>query len=147
MEHLALQRATADPTQAHPNPRFSLLSWAPDADHDTALILLKSADELATRHLLPDDRVWAATRSARSESLGGFHHPDRGYRHERMGALITRYGLSSRRRSARSRSATTSSKIGLPTRAISPPRSGSQGVGRRLPSSVTIAGSLATAWR
>lgn len=99
MEHLAFQRATADPTQAHPHLRFSLLSWALDADHDTALIFLQGAQELAARyealglrHLLPTDRVWMAIRSARPESFGGFHHPKQGYRHERMGALITRYG-------------------------------------------------------
>jgi hypothetical protein len=49
-------------------------------------------EELGLRHLLPIDRVWVGVRSSRADSFGGFHHPDQGYRHLQMGAVVTRYG-------------------------------------------------------
>ncbi|QTT73530.1 hypothetical protein J7W19_08925 [Streptomyces mobaraensis NBRC 13819 = DSM 40847] len=44
---------------------------------------------LGLRRLLPLDRVMAGVRSEREGAYGGFHHPDQGYRHLHMRALIT----------------------------------------------------------
>ncbi|MEU2870681.1 hypothetical protein ABZ769_15970 [Streptomyces olivoreticuli] len=50
---------------------------------------------LGLRHLLPLERVMVAVSSRRPGAFGGFHHPDQGYRHLQMRALITMYGRMS----------------------------------------------------
>ena len=49
-------------------------------------------ESLGLHQLLPLDRVWVGVRSERAGTFGGFHHPDQGYRHLQMGAVVTRYG-------------------------------------------------------
>lgn len=46
---------------------------------------------------LPFDRVLVGCESSRAGAFGGFHHPDQGYRHLQMVALITMYGPLERR--------------------------------------------------
>lgn len=41
---------------------------------------------------LPLDRVLVGCESSRAGAFGGFHHPDQGYRHLQMVAVITMYG-------------------------------------------------------
>jgi hypothetical protein len=48
--------------------------------------------ELGLRHMLPLDRVLVGASSTRAGAFGGFHHPNQGYRHLQMAALITMYG-------------------------------------------------------
>lgn len=47
---------------------------------------------LGLRNLLPLDRVLVGSTSQRSGAFGGFHHPNQGYRHLQMYALITMHG-------------------------------------------------------
>ncbi|MBZ4322369.1 hypothetical protein JNW98_23850 [Streptomyces sp. SCA2-4] len=44
---------------------------------------------LGLGRLLPIDRVMVGVRSEREGAYGGFHHPDQGYRHLHMRALVT----------------------------------------------------------
>lgn len=48
--------------------------------------------EFGLDQLLPLDRVLVGAESARTGAWGGFHHPDQGYRHMQMAAVITMYG-------------------------------------------------------
>ncbi|MEU5430444.1 hypothetical protein AB0H73_33265 [Streptomyces olivoreticuli] len=50
---------------------------------------------LGLRHLLPLERVMVAVSSRRPGAFGGFHHPDQGYRHLQMRAVVTMYGRMS----------------------------------------------------
>ncbi|MFE7236073.1 hypothetical protein ACFVAF_36775 [Streptomyces sp. NPDC057596] len=94
-----------DPTMlaaAHPDHVFRPLPERLDrwraAGVDTApfhsgLYLARNRySELGLRHMLPLDRVLVGAESTRSGAWGGFHHPDQGYRHMQMAALITMYG-------------------------------------------------------
>ncbi|MET4924031.1 hypothetical protein P3L51_16945 [Streptomyces sp. PSRA5] len=47
--------------------------------------------------MLPLDRVLVGCDSSRPGAFGGFHHPDQGYRHLQMVAVITMYGAMERR--------------------------------------------------
>lgn len=47
--------------------------------------------------MLPLDRVLVGCESSRAGAFGGFHHPDQGYRHLQMVAVITMYGPMERR--------------------------------------------------
>ncbi|WP_275465844.1 hypothetical protein [Streptomyces noursei] len=47
--------------------------------------------------MLPLDRVLIGCESSRAGAFGGFHHPDQGYRHLQMVAVITMYGPMERR--------------------------------------------------
>ncbi|MBB5937923.1 hypothetical protein [Streptomyces zagrosensis] len=47
--------------------------------------------------MLPLDRVLIGYDSSRAGAFGGFHHPDQGYRHLQMMAIITMYGPLERR--------------------------------------------------
>ena len=47
---------------------------------------------LGLSRLLPLERVLVGVQSSRDGSFGGFHHPNQGYRHLQMYALITAYG-------------------------------------------------------
>jgi hypothetical protein len=49
--------------------------------------------ELGLSRLLPLERVLVGVRSSEPGAWGGFHHPNQGYRHLQMRALITTYGL------------------------------------------------------
>ncbi|MFJ2031562.1 hypothetical protein [Streptosporangium sp. NPDC087985] len=101
-ERLAAQRATAGLDRAHPNVVFSLLPWvladlgesskAQEIFYTGVSLLAARYEKLGLHRLLPADRVWVGVRSLRAEVHGGFHHPDQGYRHLQMGAVITRYG-------------------------------------------------------
>ncbi|MEU9886797.1 hypothetical protein [Sphaerisporangium sp. NPDC051011] len=57
-----------------------------------AAALAARYEHLGLTQLLPTDRVWVGVRSNIEDAFGGFHHPDQGYRHLQMGAIITRYG-------------------------------------------------------
>ncbi|MGC5364309.1 hypothetical protein ACPXCE_22005 [Streptomyces sp. DT24] len=46
---------------------------------------------------LPLERVLVGCDSSRVGAFGGFHHPDQGYRHHQMVAVITMYGPMERR--------------------------------------------------
>ncbi|WP_433255114.1 hypothetical protein ACQPYK_14095 [Streptosporangium sp. CA-135522] len=102
VERLAAQRATAGLDRAHPSLVFSLLPWvladlgenseAQEIFYTGASLLAARYEELGLHRLLPTDRVWVGVRSPRAGAFGGFHHPDQGYRHLQMGAVITRYG-------------------------------------------------------
>ena len=80
--------------------RFSLLPWvldhlggdAWDVFHAGFAVMATRYESLGLSHLLPIDRVWVGVRSTLAGTFGGFHHPDQGYRHLQMGAVVTRYG-------------------------------------------------------
>lgn len=80
--------------------RFSLLPWvldhlggdAWDVFHAGFAVMATRYEALGLPHLLPIDRVWVGVRSTLAGTFGGFHHPDQGYRHLQMGAVVTRYG-------------------------------------------------------
>ncbi|MFF3190156.1 hypothetical protein [Streptomyces misionensis] len=69
-----------------------------EADIDTAPVHggLRRAHiryaEVGLDQLLPLDRVLVGAESARPGAWGGFHHPNQGYRHMQMAAVITMYG-------------------------------------------------------
>jgi hypothetical protein len=100
-ERLAALRAAAGLDRAHPNLTFSLLPWVlgsrpyrgkpVDIFFSGAAFLATRYEELGLSQRLPFDRVWVGVRS-QQPTFGGFHHPDQGYRHLQMGAVITRYG-------------------------------------------------------
>ncbi|MER7909834.1 hypothetical protein [Streptomyces sp. NPDC096068] len=48
--------------------------------------------ELGLSQMLPLHRVLVGAESTRSGAFGGFHHPDQGYRHLQMFAVVTVYG-------------------------------------------------------
>ncbi|MFC9741190.1 hypothetical protein [Streptomyces noursei] len=101
-------RADASPlTEKHPAHVFRPLSemlsgWEADGI-DTASF--RAGVETASRryaayglaHMLPLDRVLVGCESSRVGAFGGFHHPDQGYRHLQMMAVITMYGPMERR--------------------------------------------------
>ncbi|MFE4665153.1 hypothetical protein ACFRI7_25905 [Streptomyces sp. NPDC056716] len=47
--------------------------------------------------MLPLERVLVGCASSRAGAFGGFHHPDQGYRHLQMAAVITLFGPMGRR--------------------------------------------------
>ncbi|MEU9468518.1 hypothetical protein AB0D78_18015 [Streptomyces avermitilis] len=108
MAALAALRADASPlTGKHPTHVFRPLSemlsrWAADGIDTTPFHV---GVENATRRyagyglakILPLDRVLVGCDSSRTGAFGGFHHPDQGYRHFQMMAVITMYGPMERR--------------------------------------------------
>jgi hypothetical protein len=100
LEHLAAYRATAALHQSHPDLRFTLLPWlldrlgadAWDVFHAGFAVMAARYESLGLHQLLPLDRVWVGVHSEQAGVFGGFHHPDQGYRHLQMGAVVTRYG-------------------------------------------------------
>ncbi|RST07506.1 hypothetical protein EF910_06975 [Streptomyces sp. WAC07149] len=89
-------------TPRHPGIRFlalpsALAEWqAAGHDmhpfHEGVELLHMRYRELGMTRLLPPERVAIGTESADTAAWGGFHHPDQGYRHLQMRALITMYG-------------------------------------------------------
>ncbi|MCS0637797.1 hypothetical protein NX801_19435 [Streptomyces sp. LP05-1] len=57
--------------------------------HDGLVSLRARYAFLGLARLLPLDRVMVGIRSEREGAYGGFHHPNQGYRHLQMRALIT----------------------------------------------------------
>ncbi|RST00404.1 hypothetical protein EF910_32045 [Streptomyces sp. WAC07149] len=47
---------------------------------------------LGLTQLLPAERVLVGVHSAHPDTFGGFHHPNQGYRHMQMRAMVTAYG-------------------------------------------------------
>ncbi|MDV7215768.1 hypothetical protein [Streptomyces prunicolor] len=108
MAGLAAMRAdVASLTGRHPAHVFRPLSeilgqWAADGIDIT---LFHAGVENAERRyagyglvkMLPLDRVLVGCESSRAGAFGGFHHPDQGYRHLQMVAVITMYGPMERR--------------------------------------------------
>ncbi|MEV4875435.1 hypothetical protein [Streptomyces cyaneofuscatus] len=108
MAGLAAMRADASAlTEKHPAHVFHPLSetlarWAADGI-DTGPF--RAGVETAERRyagyglttMLPLDRVLVGCASSRAGAFGGFHHPDQGYRHLQMVAVITMYGPMERR--------------------------------------------------
>ncbi|MFF0224544.1 hypothetical protein [Streptomyces sp. NPDC004629] len=96
-------RADASPlSDRHSEHMFRPLSemlsrWAADGIDTT---LFHAGVERAKRRyagyglakMLPLDRVLVGCDSSRTGAFGGFHHPDQGYRHLQMVAVITMYG-------------------------------------------------------
>ncbi|RLU90571.1 hypothetical protein CTZ27_21620 [Streptomyces griseocarneus] len=60
--------------------------------HNGHAILRDRYAELGLRRLLPPERVLVAVHSTRPGAFGGFHHPNQGYRHLQMRAVLTMYG-------------------------------------------------------
>lgn len=103
MATLAAMRADVSPlTTKHPAHVFRPLSetlsrWAATGIETTPF---HAGVEIARRRyvgyglakMLPLDRVLVGCDSSRAGAFGGFHHPDQGYRHLQMVAVITMYG-------------------------------------------------------
>lgn len=100
-------RADAAPlTGRHPDHTFRPLPerldrWA--ADGVDAASLHAGIEEARRRYsgygltrMLPLDRVLVGCDSTRPGAFGGFHHPDQGYRHFQMVAVITMFGAMER---------------------------------------------------
>ncbi|WP_336049450.1 hypothetical protein [Streptomyces sp. CA2R101] len=108
MAALAAMRADASPlTARHPAHVFRPLSevlsrWAADGtDTTTFHVGVDIAKRRYARYglaaMLPLDRVLVGCESSRAGAFGGFHHPDQGYRHLQMLAVITMFGPMERR--------------------------------------------------
>ncbi|RSO50677.1 hypothetical protein DMH15_00780 [Streptomyces sp. WAC 06725] len=60
--------------------------------HDGLALVQARYAALGPRQLLPMERVLVGVRSVRPCARGGFHHPNQGYRHLQIRALVTAYG-------------------------------------------------------
>src|ERR1043165_7248525 len=98
---LAVQRANVTFTEVHPNIDFTLLQWlvngwpsavAREVFNMGLAVLEQRYHFLGLSRLLPADRVWVGVRAIGPHDFGGFHHPNQGYRHEQMAAVLTRSG-------------------------------------------------------
>ncbi|MFI6686187.1 hypothetical protein [Streptomyces sp. NPDC050485] len=95
-------RTSGDLTSLHPDHVFLPLSRAlrqwqdmgvnVTPFHDGHALLRHRYATLGLTQLLPLERVMVAVRSSRAGAFGGFHHPDQGYRHLQMRAVVTMYG-------------------------------------------------------
>ncbi|PBC81723.1 hypothetical protein SAMN05428945_3736 [Streptomyces sp. 2224.1] len=108
MAALAAMRADTSPlTGKHPAHVFRPLSevlsrWAADGIDITSFHAgVENAKRRYAGHglavMLPLDRVLVGCESSRAGAFGGFHHPDQGYRHLQMVAVITMFGPMERR--------------------------------------------------
>ncbi|MDN3055322.1 hypothetical protein PH213_12380 [Streptomyces sp. SRF1] len=101
LERLAQLRATTDAlTEQHPTVAFrplpqALRRWeAAGADmfrYGLAILRPRYA-ALGLSRILPLDRVLLGVQSSVDGAFGGFHHPNQGYRHLQMRAVITTLG-------------------------------------------------------
>ncbi|MFD4956506.1 hypothetical protein [Streptomyces sp. NPDC058451] len=102
LDRLIELRTTDTLTGDHPNVTFlslpmALRRWG-EAGVDVGpflyglAILRPRYAALGLSRLLPLDRVLYGIQSTDSGAFGGFHHPNQGYRHAQMRALITAYG-------------------------------------------------------
>ncbi|MFE2679853.1 hypothetical protein [Streptomyces hygroscopicus] len=101
LERLAQLRATTDAlTEQHPTVTFrplpqTLRRWeAAGADmfrYGLAILRPRYA-ALGLSRTLPLDRVLLGVQSSMDGAFGGFHHPNQGYRHLQMRAVITTLG-------------------------------------------------------
>lgn len=100
---LAAMRADASPlTEKHPAHVLRPLSerltaWEADGiDPAPFRHGVESAERRYAGYglakMLPLERVLVGCESSRAGAFGGFHHPDQGYRHLQMVAVITMYG-------------------------------------------------------
>ncbi|MEV7284264.1 hypothetical protein AB0O01_06795 [Streptomyces sp. NPDC093252] len=105
---LAALRADPSPlTARHPahlfRPLADVLTAWESAGIDTTIFRSgvaaagRRCAELGLAKLLPLERVLVGCASSRPGAFGGFHHPDQGYRHLQMAAVITLYGPLHRR--------------------------------------------------
>ncbi|MFD5751019.1 hypothetical protein [Streptomyces sp. NPDC127033] len=104
---VAMRADVSSLTGKHPAHVFRPLSetldrWAADGI-DTAPFHA-GVDDAERRYagyglakMLPLDRVLVGCESSRAGAFGGFHHPDQGYRHLQMVAVITMHGPMERR--------------------------------------------------
>ncbi|MYT98333.1 MULTISPECIES: hypothetical protein [unclassified Streptomyces] len=108
MAALSAMRADASPlTDKHPAHVFRPLSeilsrWAADGIDTTPFHAgVEDAKRRYARYglsrMLPLDRVLVGGESTRPGAFGGFHHPDQGYRHLQMVAVITMHGPMERK--------------------------------------------------
>lgn len=108
MAGLAAMRADVSAlTGRHPEHVFRSLSetlnrWAADGiDTEPFHAGVETAERRYAGYglttMLPLDRVLVGCESSRAGAFGGFHHPDQGYRHLQMAAVITMYGPMERR--------------------------------------------------
>lgn len=108
MAALSAMRADASPlTGKHPAHVFRPLSeilsrWAADGIDTTPFHAgVEDAKRRYTGYglsrMLPLDRVLVGCESSRAGAFGGFHHPNQGYRHLQMVAVITMHGPMERR--------------------------------------------------
>jgi hypothetical protein len=103
----ALRADLSSLTGRHPAYVFSPLFEALDRWEAEGIDVapFRAGAELASRRyagyglakMLPLDRVLVGCESSSPVAYGGFHHPDQGYRHLQMAALITMYGPLDRR--------------------------------------------------
>ncbi|MEU3072341.1 hypothetical protein [Streptomyces laurentii] len=94
-----LRSSTTDLAGQHPQVTFRplprvLAAWRTAGleirpFHDGLALLRTRYATLGLSRLLPLDRVMVGIRSEREGAYGGFHHPNQGYRHLQMRALIT----------------------------------------------------------
>ncbi|WP_262702015.1 MULTISPECIES: hypothetical protein [Streptomyces] len=101
LERLAELRATsASLTEQHPTVTFrplpqALRRWeaaGPDMFRYGLAILRPRYAALGLSRTLPLDRVLLGVQSSEAGAFGGFHHPNQGYRHLQMYAVITALG-------------------------------------------------------
>ncbi|WP_239079744.1 hypothetical protein [Streptomyces sp. SID7909] len=103
----AMRADTSSLTAAHPDHVFRPLPdvlgrWAAEGI-DTSPFHAGAADAeqryagFGLSRMLPLDRVLVGCASSRPGAYGGFHHPDQGYRHLQMAAVVTMQGPMERR--------------------------------------------------
>ncbi|WP_307841370.1 hypothetical protein [Streptomyces endocoffeicus] len=103
LARLAELRATpASLTEQHPTVTFRLLPQALQRWESAGLdmgplryglaILRPRCAALGLSRLLPLERVLVGVQSSAAGAFGGFHHPNQGYRHLQMYAVITALG-------------------------------------------------------
>ncbi|MCX0245259.1 hypothetical protein [Streptomyces drozdowiczii] len=103
----AMRADTSSLTAKHPDHMFHPLSdilgrWAAEG-MDTSPFHAGVAEAgrryagFGLSKMLPLDRVLVGCESSRPGAYGGFHHPDQGYRHLQMVAVVTMQGSMERR--------------------------------------------------
>ncbi|MFF2788658.1 hypothetical protein ACFVT6_18110 [Streptomyces sp. NPDC058049] len=98
----ALRADSSELTAQHPDHAFRpapecLVQWQAagldtTAFHNGLHAARARYAELGLSQMMPLERVLVGAESVRSGAFGGFHHPDQGYRHLQMIAVVTMYG-------------------------------------------------------